>query len=158
MINQGHSNAPLATCVLFGLFFVFSNFYRLEFHNKMCVASTNLWWRISKICFENQSSLDFDMFIETKVSVYRYLTYTYVLPIVFIIECGVVNNIWNCCLISFKHVSLWCLFFIPHQITHHSNIGSNLDIPNYTSIPTFLELVWMSYSLSKKKSSCSLMV
>jgi hypothetical protein len=44
-----------------------------------------------------------------------------VLPIMFTIECGV-NKIWECGPISFKHVSIWCLFFDPHLTTHQSNI------------------------------------
>jgi hypothetical protein len=33
-------------------------------------------------------------------------------PIVFNIQCGVVNKMWWCSLISLKYVSLWCCFLI----------------------------------------------
>ena len=41
----------------------------------------------------------------------------------FTIECRVVISIWRCGPISFKHVSLWCLFFDPHQTTYQPNLG-----------------------------------
>jgi len=33
----------------------------------------------------------------------------------FIIECIVVNNIRRCTIVSFEHVSLWCLLFDFHE-------------------------------------------
>ena len=43
------------------------------------------------------------------------------------IECGVVNRISRRRSFSFKHVSLWCLFFDLDLIAHHSNIGVRLS-------------------------------
>ena len=51
---------------------------------------------------------------------------THVLPIVFVVECGVVNKFWRCSPISFKHVSLWCLFVDLHLSTCLSNEGVQL--------------------------------
>ena len=42
--------------VLFGSFFKFSNFYKLDSHNNICVAPTNLRWNIFKNRIENRSS------------------------------------------------------------------------------------------------------
>ena len=42
--------------VLFGSFFMFSNFYELDSHNNICVAPTNLRWNICKNRIENRSS------------------------------------------------------------------------------------------------------
>ena len=44
-------------------FFMFSNFYRLDLHNKLCVASMNLQCSISKNWIEDQISHDFVMVI-----------------------------------------------------------------------------------------------
>ena len=43
---------------------------------------------------------------------------TQVLLTMFIIECGIVDELCKCSPISFKHVSLCCLFFDPQLITH----------------------------------------
>ena len=60
--------------------------------------------------------------------------------------------VWSCKIkiedtvqISFKHVSLWWLFFDPHQSTHKSNIGVRLDKqPKNTRITYmhFEEVFW----------------
>ena len=47
---------------------------------------------------------------------------TQVLPVVFTIKCEVVYEISRGSPMSFKHVSIWCLFFDPHLTTHQSNI------------------------------------
>ena len=75
---------------------------------------------------ENQTSLYLVMVIENACFVDSLICMDWtVLPTVFTIECGVVNKICRRDPISFKHVSLWCLFFDPHLITHQSNIGSD---------------------------------
>ena len=51
------------------------------------------------------------------------IEYTSVPNCVFTIESGVVEGVGKCRLITFKHVSLWCLSFDPHLTTHRSNIG-----------------------------------
>jgi hypothetical protein len=44
----------------------------------------------------------------------------------FIIECRIVINIWRHRPICFKHVSIWCLLFDPHQNTYQSNLAVRL--------------------------------
>ena len=49
------SNSTLfSMCLLFGKFFVFSNFYQLDIHNKICVALANLQRNICKNRIENR--------------------------------------------------------------------------------------------------------
>ena len=45
--------------VLFGLFFMFSNFYRLDFHDETCIALANLQESIIKNWIQNETFLNF---------------------------------------------------------------------------------------------------
>jgi hypothetical protein len=63
-------------------------FYRLDLHNKLCVALAN----ICKNQIENQISLDFVM-VTGSVCLLNASLDTQVLPIVFTIECRVVMNV-----------------------------------------------------------------
>ena len=49
--------------MLFGLFFMFSNFYWFTLHNQTCVALANLRWSMTKDWIENQTSLNLVMVI-----------------------------------------------------------------------------------------------
>ena len=108
--------------VWFGLIFMFSNFYRLDLHNKTCVAWANPQWNICKNRIENRTSPYVVMGTRGACFLIFELD-TQVLPIVFIIECRVLINIWRCSPISIKHVSLWYLLFHPHRTTYQPNIG-----------------------------------
>ena len=62
--------------VLFGSFFLFSNFYQLYLQNKCCVALANLWWSISKNQIDNWASLDLVMDIQSACFVDSLTEYT----------------------------------------------------------------------------------
>ena len=129
--------------VLFDSSFVFSNSYRLDSHDETCVALANLRWRVNKNWVETRTSPDLVWIRVTGLISYlntqetrtspdlvwfrvtgliSYLN-TQVLPIVLIIKCGVVNQIWRHSSISSQHVCLWCLFFVPRLTTQQSNLG-----------------------------------
>ena len=46
-----------------------------------------------------------------------------VLPIVFIIKCGIGTNLLRFNMSFVRHASSWCLFFDPHLTTHHLHIS-----------------------------------
>ena len=47
-IKSTHKGNFWGMWVLFGTYYMFSNFYQLNLHNKSCVALVNLQWNISK--------------------------------------------------------------------------------------------------------------
>ena len=114
-------------------FFISSNFYRLDLHNKTCIALANPQWNLlhrktcvalsnlqRNICknwIENRTSLENwkGMFVD-------FLIGHIGPPIVFTIMCRIVVKIWRRSVVYFKHVSLWCLLFDPHWTTYQSNI------------------------------------
>ena len=114
---------------------MFSNFYRLD------IIFKTLWF-ISKSRMIHQQNSDW----KTDFSWCSYGSpkCMFVLPIVFIIQCEIVNKIRWCALFSFKHVSLWCLFFDPDLITLQS--FSRGPIKNSNRItPTHLSLCSLSW-------------
>jgi hypothetical protein len=107
---------------LVGSFFMaFSDSYKLGSHNKACVAFRESLMRHMQ---ESDRKSDLRCGYGHGMCVFvDFLTWvTFVLPDVFIVKCGVVNKLWGCSPISFKHVSLWCLFFAPDLIIHVSRI------------------------------------
>ena len=93
------------------LYSCLSNFSQVDLHDGTHVALANL--RLSII----ESTLCWLRFLEKCMFVDSWTIYIWVLCIVFIVECEVVNMIWRCELVFQKHVSLWCLVFDPHY-TH----------------------------------------
>ena len=88
------------------------------------------------------------MVIKT-ICVLIFLLNSWVLPTVFIVKCGVVLKNSRGSPISFKHVSLWCLSFDSHQITHQSNIGvqsGNVTIYNLPSVLHHLIISHLKYT------------
>ena len=79
-------------CMLFGSFFMFSNFYQLYLHNITRVALANLPCTLCKTQIENRISLDLVMVIGSACLLISYHD-TQVLPSVFIVECIVVVHI-----------------------------------------------------------------
>jgi hypothetical protein len=64
MISESKSR-PRGMRVLFGLYFMLSNFYRLDCHNKICIASSKSYNATSTdIAFENRICFDLVMVIE----------------------------------------------------------------------------------------------
>ena len=58
-------NLRISMWVLFGSFFMFSNFYQLDLHNETRVAITNLQWNARNNRIENRPYLDVVMVIES---------------------------------------------------------------------------------------------
>ena len=119
--------------------FMFSNLYQLDLHNKTRVAlahldktSANLDW--------NHVSPHILRFIGSACLLISWMD-TLILTIVFTIECREVINITWHCPISFKHVSLWCLFFDPCRITYQSNVLGVRLRKEATSDPS--TILWM---------------
>ena len=107
--------------VLCGLFFMFSKFYQLDVHNKTCVASANLIrWNIHKNWKGDWTFLDLNMVIGSACFVDFWIGY---IGPPNCVHCWAVINIWRRSLISFKPVSLWCLFCDPQWTLYQSNIG-----------------------------------
>ena len=107
--------------VLFSLFSMSLNFYWLNVHNKICVAISNLWWSNNNIGIKDWTSHDFGMLIGSWCLLISWPNKRVLLDI-HTIECEAVNKSWRCNLVSFEHVSLWCLFF-RHWTTHQPNKG-----------------------------------
>ena len=78
--------------MLVGLFFMFSNFYRLDVHNKTRVAIANLRRKLCKNRIENHTSPSLVIVIRSACLLVSLLN-THALPIVFTIECRVVITI-----------------------------------------------------------------
>ena len=57
-----------------------------------------------------------------------------IFPIVFIMECGIVNTNLDGSPISFARVSLSCVFFDPHRTTHQSNYQGPIKKSNLAQI------------------------
>jgi hypothetical protein len=106
-------------------FFMFSVVLKLNLHNETCAAWANLRWRIRKKSHWN-SDLPWCSYGYRKCTFVRFIQNTEVLSIVFTVACGVDYKTWRLNLISFKHVTLWCLFFGLHWTTHRSNIRIRL--------------------------------
>ena len=70
---------------------MFSNFYRIDLHNKTCVTLSNLCRSIGRNQIENRTSLDFVMVFESARLFIAQLN-THVFVAVFIIECRFVVN------------------------------------------------------------------
>ena len=96
--------------VLFGSFFMFSNFYQLGLLNTNFVTLVNMQWKIDK----NRTSHDLVMVIESAY-LWTLKKNTWILPVVVIVEYVVLVNIWRPSPISFKHVSLLWLLFDAHR-------------------------------------------
>ena len=97
--------------VLFGLFFMFSNFYQWDLHNKLCLPLANLQLCVNKYRIEDEiSPIIYLWLLEVHVCWFLNLN-THILPIVFIIECEVVNKAWRWSPIYMEHITFWCLFF-----------------------------------------------
>jgi hypothetical protein len=110
-------------------FFLFSIFNWSIFCCEICVALINLFWNIILNRIANWTSLDLGMDIRSACVFYTTLYQDRMVPpIMLAIDCKVVNWIWKCCPIFFKHVSLWCLFLDPLLTTHHSNIGAGMRL------------------------------
>lgn len=99
--------------VLLTSFSMFSNFYHLYLHNETCVAIAKLQWSISR----NRTYPDLIMVIE--VHVCWFLTWMHMCSqfCSLLSVSGVVSKVWGYSPISSEHVSLWWLFFNPHQTT-----------------------------------------
>ena len=116
-----------------GFISIFSNFYLLELCNETCVAVANLpWWSISNNQIENWTSPDL-VVVMGSAHLWIPKLNSYVMPILFIIKCGVINRIWRCIPSFFEHVVIWCLFFDPHLTTYQSNIGPIIKKSKYHS-------------------------
>jgi hypothetical protein len=129
--------------VLFCLLFILSNFYPSDMQNETCgtcVAVANLRWNISKNRVENWSNPPCWSYDYQKRMVVDFLA-EYIGPpnyIVLSVKCGVVNIIWRCSPISFKCVSLLCLFFDPHLIIHQTIVcGPIVGISNSSFITDY---------------------
>ena len=106
--------------VLVGSFFTFSNFYRLDSHNKTHVAIANLWRNICQSRIGNNTSLHSIMLI---ISACMFISFLigYISPLqlcsLLSVE-YVVVNIWRRTPISFKHVSLFMMFSLWSSPNH----------------------------------------
>ena len=111
--------------VIFDLFVMFANFYKLGLHVNACVAFANLQWNVKK----HQTSHDL-VIVYWKCMFVGSLIITWVPPLLFPscvhFKCGVVKTFCRCSQISFEHVSLRCVSYDPHVITHQSNIDVQL--------------------------------
>ena len=96
------------------------NFYKLDSHHETCVTLANLRWSLNKIQIQNQFFSCLVMVIMKCMWCCWFYDWIHgFLSIVFVIECGVVDKIWRCSLISFKiFVFYGCLLYDPHMITH----------------------------------------
>ena len=129
--------------VLFGSNFMFSNFYQLYLHNKTCIALANLQWNIYKNWIENWTNLDVVMVSGSACSLISELD-TYVLPMMFIIECRVVIMIWRCSPMSFKHV--FFMMFALRSPPNHIPLKYRGLIKKTSHLrPIYLKWWWWSY-------------
>jgi hypothetical protein len=95
-------------------------------HLRICVALASLWQSINRcqIEFHNSSNLFYGywegLFVDFSTE------YSSLNQLCSLLSVGAISKILRCSLISFRHLSIRCLFFDPHVTTHHSNVGVRL--------------------------------
>ena len=122
-------------------FFMFSNFYLLDVHNKMRVALANLQCFICK----NRSSPNLVIIIGSACTLIPWIGFEGPL-IVFTIDCRLLMNTYWCSPISFEHVSLWCLLSDTHGTTYQSNLGvQSRKGATWDHLPFTVQASWMFF-------------
>ena len=101
-------------CGCYWVIFVFFNFYRLNFHNKLVL----LWQIYDEASLKIKTSHDLETMIGSAYSLIPWLD-TSVLLLVFVIECEVVNIVWR----IVQPLSNMCLYVACSEFS-----------PNYTPI------------------------
>lgn len=108
---------------------MFYNSYQLDLHTEAYVAMSNdlLEWSINKSRIKNWASplVSFRLVMViggTCLLIHIFIcNWVGIFPIVFVVECGIVNTKSRGSPTSFAHVSLSRLLFDPHRTTHQSN-------------------------------------
>ena len=109
--------------VVFGSFSMFSNFYQLDLINKNPGTLATLQWNICKSWIS-----PYLVMAIRSACLFGFLSgYTHrSSQLCYSSECRADLHVRRRSPVSFKHLSLHCLFFDPHWTTYESNIGVQL--------------------------------